>query len=150
MVSVGSQLIDRFSRLVPGFNRRSLALDDLYGLCDIHNIDVVHLPLRRVHGIAFEEDSYRCMYINRLLRIPFQIIAGFHEFCHFDYHTVDSRVCLSMGGLANLSKRERQAQAVGVVALMPAPLIVDMTVDDLMREFEVSRQIAEFRASLCL
>lgn len=141
-------LIERFEYRLPGFNLRPFTLPDLYDLCDELEVSVRRIPMQYLHGCSFVEGGEVFLYINSLLRGPEQVIAGFHEYCHITDHCFDVEAFESTGGLWNLNKRERQAQTVGVVALMPHPLVEGMTVNDLMREFGVSRQVAEFRAAL--
>lgn len=143
-------LIERFSRRIDGFNSRRLTLRDLDLLCSLQNIDVVFTRLRGLHGAALENEGYKYLYINSLLSEPEQVIAGFHEYCHLTDQVVDSNILLSTGGLWNVNKYERQAQIVGVVALMPKLVVEGMTVGDLMHEFGVRREIAEFRLSLMI
>jgi Zn-dependent peptidase ImmA (M78 family) len=106
------------------------------------------MPLRALHGAAVEEDGFQYLIINSLLRGAEKVIAGFHEFCHLTDHVLDVDVFHFTGNLWNVNKYERQANIVGVIALMPAPSIQGLSVEDIMREFGVRREIAEFRASL--
>ena len=143
-------LLERFSNRIPGFNVRPQHLTDLDGLCDELDIEVVQLPMRRLHGVALEDGGFRYLYINRLLDGAEKVIAGFHEYCHLTSHSLNVAVFKSTGGLWNLDKYERQAQIVGTVALMPEPAIRHLSVEEIMREFSVSRRIAEFRFSFTI
>jgi len=143
-------LIERFRSHLPGFNQHSFTLPDLYDICEAIEVRVRRLPMRRLHGCSFVEGGEVYIYINSLIRGPEQVIAGFHEYCHVVDHCFDVEVFQSTGGLWNLTKRERQAQIIGVLALMPAPLIDGMTIDEAMRAFGVRRDVAEFRATLNL
>lgn len=140
-----SRFLDRFAEEVAGFNVRSLCLRDLEQQCEARNIDFIIRPLRTLHGIAIELHEFDFVYVNSLIPDPLKTIAGFHELFHILHHIGDTKRCLSTGGVSCLSKNEFQAQVVGVVALMPDSLVASMSVNDIMREFEVSRQIAEFR-----
>jgi Zn-dependent peptidase ImmA (M78 family) len=145
-----SMLIERFRRRLPGFNVRRFCLRDLYDLCSYRGIDIIQMPLRALHGAAAEEDGYQYIFINSLLQNTEKIVAGFHEFCHLTDHVLDVDVFHFTGSLWNVNKYERQANIIGVLALMPAPSIQGMTVEDIMRQFGVRREIAEFRASLMI
>ena len=50
--------------------------------------------------------------------------------------------------MVNLSRMEREAQIVGALALMPDPLVAGLSLEDMMREFGVSRITAQFRSGL--
>jgi len=141
-------LLEQFSLSIEGFNVRSQSLSDLNRLCDQLDIEVVQFPMRRLHGVALEDDGFKYLYINSRLTGPEKVIAGFHEFCHLTSHSLEMSVLKSTGGLWNLQKYERQAQIVGTIALMPDPSLVGLSIEDIMHEFGVSRLIAEFRAGL--
>jgi Zn-dependent peptidase ImmA (M78 family) len=142
------RLIERTAQRIAGFNERSLNLLDLRALCGVAGIEIVRISFEYLHGYPLYEEGVPYLFINRNLNRSERIIAGFHEFCHFMEHGVFVSRLLSTGNIKNLSRLERQAQIVGTVSLMPAPLIIGMTVEDLMRRFEIRREIAEFRASL--
>ena len=141
-------LLEQFRLTIDGFNVRSQSLNDLGRLCDELEIEVVQMPLRRLHGVALEDDGYKYLYINSRLSGPEKVIAGFHEYCHLTSHSLEMSILKSTGGLWNLQKYERQAQIIGTVALMPDPELSGLSIEEVMQEFGVSRQIAEFRAGL--
>lgn len=103
------------------------------------------MQMRGLHGSAYEEDGYKFIYINPLVSRTEQITAGFHELFHIFNHAGDGRICMSRGATVRISKQEKQAQAVGVIALMPLPIVAQMTIEDMMREFDVPRKLAQFR-----
>jgi Zn-dependent peptidase ImmA (M78 family) len=139
---------DRFAAHVDGFNRKPLRLCDLYAYCERQNIEVVEMQMRQLHGGAHEYEGFQFIYINSLITYSEQIIAGFHELFHTLNHVGNGELCFSYGRVNNLSKQEFQAQAVGVVALMPLTEVYEMTVDRMMYEYTVSRQIAELRFNI--
>ena len=141
-------LLEQFCHAIDGFNVRSQSLHDLGRLCDQLGIEVVQLPLRRLHGVALEDDGFKYLYINSRLSGPEKVIAGFHEYCHLTSHSLDMSILKSTGSLWNLQKYERQAQIIGAVALMPDPALSGLSIEEIMQEFGVSRQVAEFRAGL--
>jgi len=141
-------LVGRFAALVPGFNERALDLEDLAAICDRVGIEVVEVPLRRYHGCAVYVDGLPFLYLNSLLAPPEKIIAGWHEFAHLVDHPPDLRVFTSTGGLWNLGKADRQAQAVGCLALMPDAEVWGLNLPEIMERYGVPRQVAEFRLDL--
>lgn len=144
----GNRFLDRFAEEVDGFNRKTLGGSDLEEVCLSLGIELIERPFRSLHGIAIEFREYNYVYVNSLISEPFKVIAGFHELFHVLHHIGDGKRCLSTGGVFNLSKNEYQAQAAGVIALMPNRIVAEMSVEDMMREFEITRQIAEFRLRL--
>jgi hypothetical protein len=133
---------------IPEFNKRSLRLCDLCRICDEFSIQVVQWQMRRLHGSAYEEDGYRFIFINPLVSYAEQIVAGFHEFEHIISHVGNGEVCQSSGDTLRLSKQEKQAQMVGVIALMPITVVYGMSVEEMMGEFDAPRKLAEFRFSI--
>jgi Zn-dependent peptidase ImmA (M78 family) len=120
----GGLWIDRISREIPGFNERSLNLEDLYKRCDTHHMFISEMPMRRLHGCSFyDEDEQPCLLINSLLNEAERIVAGWHEFAHLLLHTPDGSVFCSTGNLWNHSKTEAQAQTIGVLALIPQTML---------------------------
>lgn len=141
----GTSSLRRFALRVDGFNKRPLRLCDLYTICEDEGIEVIELQMRRLHGGAFEEDGYKFIFLNSLVSYAEQIVAGFHELFHTFNHVGDGVMCYSKGATQRLSKQEKQAQIAGVLALMPLSSVFQMTIEDMMREFDVSRKVAQFR-----
>jgi hypothetical protein len=77
-------------------------------------------------------------------------ITANHETAQILYHPSHPKVFERSGNLWNWSKCNRQAEIVGAVAWMPLATADGLSVDELMREFGVRREVAEFRASLNL
>lgn len=144
----GPLLLDKFSSYIEDFNIERQSLSTLASCCARLEIEIVREPLRRLHGCAIEIDDYKAIYINSLIPEPLQVIVGFHEFCHVVYHAVNAEGCLSTGSNWNYSRIEREAQAVGVIALMPFWEVCCFDVQGIMDYYSVPRRIAEFRAGL--
>ena len=88
------------------------------------------------------------MIINSLLSQPEQIIAGFHELTHLIDQADDPGIFLSNGNLWNRAREERDANIIGVIALMPDREVAGLSACDIMERWQVSRAVAEFRLSL--
>lgn len=143
-----NSFLEKFSVEVEGFNQKSLGLNQLIEICDGKKIELIEKPFRGLHGIAIEDRQHDYIFINQIISYSYKVIAGYHELFHILHHVGNGQECLSYGGVINLSKKEYQAQAVGVIALMPDVMIQGLSIEDLMREFDVSRRIAEFRFCL--
>lgn len=139
-------LVEHFMNALPYFNQRSLTLLDLEQFCRVKDIELLYRPMRFLHGMACEVDGCKVLRVNSLLPLSLKIISGFHELKHFEFDNMD--VCFSDGKLLNLSKIEYQAQKIGAIALMPDYQVLGKSIEDLMHEYEISRQIATFRLSL--
>lgn len=139
-LSTGRLWIDRLSRELPGFNEQPFNLLDLYRFCEQRGVLAEELPMRRLHGCSFYEDGDAFLMVNNLLSEPERIIAGFHELAHLLLHEPDDVFC-STGVLRNHRKIERQAQIVGVIALLP----IRKLHEDLS---DYPRQIVEYRQQI--
>jgi Zn-dependent peptidase ImmA (M78 family) len=140
-------LLERARRRIEDFNRESLGLEDLYHHCDDRHIEVVSMPLRTGHGCSFYRGGFPYIFINPLVSKAEQVIAGWHEYLHLMEH-VPEQATFSTGTFFNLSKMEYQAQVIGVMALMPDPLVRWLNEEEIMGEFGVTQSIARFRLSL--
>lgn len=141
-------LIERFSQRIDGFNVRQQTLEDLYRLCAAIGVTVVELPFRRLHGGAFEDRGEKYLYVNELLPCSERTMTGFHELTHISDHVLEVEPFRSTGNLWNVSKFERQANIIGALAWMPDPLIRGLSIEQIVTEFGVSKNVAEFRLSL--
>jgi Zn-dependent peptidase ImmA (M78 family) len=140
-------LLERARARIENFNRQQLLLEDLFAHCDDRHIEIVWQPMRRAHGCSFYEQDEPFICINPLVSPAEQIIAGWHEYLHLVEHVPDV-VTFSTGTFFNLSKMEYQAQVIGVMALMPDPLVRWLNEEEIMGEFGVTQSIARFRLSL--
>lgn len=143
-------LVERFTEWIPGWGRRQLSLVDFYELSESLGVEVVDYPFEQDAGYAFWVGDIPYVYYSNRLSGSEQVITCYHELAHILYHPPRPEVFKRTGNLWNWSKCDRQAEIVGVVAWMPEPMVHDMTVSDLMREFGVRREVAEFRINLSL
>lgn len=142
-------LIARFRERIPGFNQRRLSLTDLFEICEEQDYCVIETPLRELHGCSFyDDDGQPCMTLNVLLPEGEKTIAGWHEFAHLYDQAPTPSVFCSTGNLWNNRKNERQAQVIGLLALMPDVEVVGMTAADLVEQYGVSYKTAEQRITI--
>jgi hypothetical protein len=141
-------LLERFAHRIRGFNDRQLCLNDLYVLCEERGIEPVEIPMLTLHGCAFNQDGIPFLYINSRLSRAEKVIAGFHEFCHLTDHSLEIGGFKSSGSCWSLSKIERQAQLIGVLAWMPQAQAAGLSVEELVAQYSVKPQIARFRVAI--
>jgi Zn-dependent peptidase ImmA (M78 family) len=110
--------LDKINDLRIGWNRRPLGEEDFYKLCQRFNITVVEMPLetngfyycvKRRHYIAID---------SRLTRLR-KLLVMFHEFAHFLMHAPDTNATASFHGLGKKTRKEREADAFALCALIP-------------------------------
>lgn len=141
-------LIERFETWIGGFNRRSIHFEELLTLCEDNKIDVVLREMPEVHGLAFQVEDQRYIYINRLLSMPMRVFTLSHEFCHAVDQALDTAVFKSTGKLWLKSKAERAANVVGAITLMPSCEIAEMNARQIADYYGIPLKLAEFRLGL--
>ena len=141
-----SLLLERFIARIPGFNERRQTLNDLVFLCDVLDIYFDLIEISPLHGLSLAEKGEFYLFVNSHLPPSLQVIAGFHELAHILDHPLNAHQ--ANGHLWNYDKLERQAQTIGVVALMPESLLAGADVTEVMERFDVPFDIAMFRLSL--
>ncbi len=139
-------LVERFTQWIPGWGARQLSLMDFYSVCEQLGIEAVEYTLDGADGYALWAGGSPYIYISNRLPGPEKVIAGFHEIAHILYHPNDPKPLKFF----NYGKADRQAAIVGAVAWMPGRLAWGQTVEGLMEEFGVSREVASFRFGLKL
>lgn len=143
-----SLILETLSQLIPDINRRSLTIEDFYQDAARFGIRAREMPLREIHGGSVYYRGRPYIRINRLLSPPEKVIAGYHELTHILAHAPELAPFMSSGSCWNHGRDERDAQTVGVIALMPSAAVVGREIEVLMEEFGVKREIAEYRLQL--
>jgi len=140
-------LVDFFTKRIDGFNVQSLTSDDLALECERSGITILSDHFEKAHGGSLWVDEYPFIFLSDSLSEPEKVVTGFHEFCHLEFDPPGD-IFLSTGNLWNWQKAERQANIVGVIALMPDTEVIRMTVDRMMGYYGISRELAQFRFDL--
>lgn len=144
-------LVERITQLIPGWGVKQLTLDTLEKYCATQSIICTELPLIEADGYAFYQHRIPHIYYSSRLPYPQKVITGYHELCHILIDAPDPEMFKRQNPRCwNFNKWDRKAEIVGVVAWMPETRARGLSVEELMREFDVSRDSAEFRASLNL
>jgi len=143
-------LVERFRQWIPGWSQQQLSFAGFLDFCDWLGIRVMRCRLLDAYGYAFWIGATPYIYLSNHIGGPELVITSWHEVCHILYHPSHPEVFKRTGNLWNWSKCHRQAEIIGVMAWMPHGVADEMATDELMREFGVRREVAEFRASLNL
>jgi hypothetical protein len=141
------QILSRFDALVPEFGKRSFSLDDLHDQCSLDKIDVVEMEMALGHGLSWTDRGGDCTYVNRLITPSQRIIAGWHEYCHIQCHPTEARVLASLGPLANRTRWEVEANAVGIIALIPRVALQAPAIE-IAHEYCVIQEVTDYRLQL--
>jgi Zn-dependent peptidase ImmA (M78 family) len=125
--------LDKISDLKVGWNLRPLTEDDFYCLCRRHRLTVVEMPLetdgfyycvKRRHYIAVD---------SRLPRVR-KLLVMFHEFAHFLMHSPDTNTTASFHGVGTKTRKEREADAFALCALIPRRWVESRMPEELADE----------------
>ena len=122
--------LEKISNLRIGWNKRPLTDDDFYRLCRRHRITVVEMPLR-TDGFYYCVKRRHFIAVNSGLPHLHKLLVMFHEFAHFLMHSPDTNTTASFHGLCKKNRKEREADAFALCALIPTTWIRSRTLDEL-------------------
>lgn len=70
--------------------------------------------------------------INSKLRPPQKLFVMFHEFAHYLIHAPDRGVTANFHGIGRRTRKEIEADSFAVCALIPKPMVENLTVQELI------------------
>ncbi|MCA1589153.1 MAG: ImmA/IrrE family metallo-endopeptidase [Acidobacteria bacterium] len=111
-------LLDKISRLRCGWNKRPLTEADFYRLCARKKITVVEMPLA-TNGFYYCVKNKHFIAISTRLASPTRLLVMFHEFAHYLMHAPDTGVTANFHGVGFKTRKELEADAFALCALMP-------------------------------
>lgn len=103
---------------LPGLNKRPFTLADFYRICRREKIKVHEIPLR-VPGFYMVNRGHAHLYLNSALRGVAFLLAALHELGHHFLHAPPTRTVAYFYRLPPNSKKELEAQAFALIALIP-------------------------------
>jgi len=110
--------LTKISDLRIGWNRRPLGENDFYSLCRRFQITVVEMPLQTNGFYYCVKRKHFIAVSSRLSRLE-KLLVMFHEFAHFLMHSPDTNTTASFHGLGKTTRKEREADAFALCALIP-------------------------------
>lgn len=119
--------LERLKRF--GWNRRILDLDDFYRLCKRERIATRTLDFRLVKGSYMMFDGAPVIFLKASLRESKLTEVAWHEVGHYVYHAPGIQC------YGRHRKTETQADYVAACALIPKPLLLSRTTDELIDIF---------------
>jgi Zn-dependent peptidase ImmA (M78 family) len=140
-------ILDKISRLRCQWNKRALTEGDFYKLCKRRRITVVEMPLRT-------SGFYYCVlgrhYIALDSRLPNQkkLFVMFHEFAHYLMHAPDAGVTANFHGVGKKTRKEAEADAFALCAIIPKTWIESRTVYEIIDDEGIPEAILKERLSL--
>jgi len=137
---------EKLSNLRVGWNRRPLGESDFYRLCRRFRITVVEMPLS-TNGFYYCVKGRHFIAISSKLPPIEKLLVMFHEFGHFLMHSPDTNTTASFHGLGIRTRKENEADAFALCALIPKTWLETREVSELIDE-GLSIEILEQRFSL--
>ncbi|MBK6750525.1 MAG: ImmA/IrrE family metallo-endopeptidase [Pyrinomonadaceae bacterium] len=126
-------VVDKISPLCPGWNKRPLTEDDFYQLCKRFRIGVTEMPLT-VGGFYHRVSGRDFIAVDSRLSGAERVLVLFHELGHFLLHTPDSGATASFHGVQRSSRKEIEADAFALCAVIPKTLLESRSTDELIAE----------------
>lgn len=126
-------LIEKISRLRCNWNKKSLTEEDFYRLCGRLGITVVEMPLT-TNGFYYCVKRKHYIAIDSRLKKHKKLFVMFHEFAHYLMHAPDTNTTANFHGVGKRTRKELEADAIALCALIPKPWIETRTTQELHDE----------------
>jgi Zn-dependent peptidase ImmA (M78 family) len=139
--------LDKFSDLKCHWNKKPLTDEDFYRLGKRHKITVQEMPLR-VSGFYYCMLGRHYIAINSRLGHPKKLFVMFHEFAHYLIHAPDSGATANFHGIGKKTRKEFEADAFAVCALIPRPVVESRSVQDLIEVEGLPEELVRQRIDL--
>lgn len=125
--------LDKITKLKCKWNEKALSQDDFYRLCRRSKVNVVEMPLR-VSGFYYCLLGKHHIAINSRLGPEQKLFVMFHEFAHFLMHAPDDGVTANFHGVGRKTRKEKEADAFALCALIPRTRIESGQIDELIED----------------
>ena len=123
--------LDKISRLRIQWNKKPLTQDDFYRLCKRHKVTVQEMPLQ-VSGFYYCVLGRHYIAIDSRLRQHKKLFVMFHEFAHYLMHAPDTGVTANFHGVGGKTRKEAEADAFALCAMIPKTWIECRHLNELM------------------
>jgi len=137
----------KFTNLGIGWNERPLTETDFYKLCRKHKITAEEIPLT-VSGFYYCVMGKHFIAIDTKLSPAKKLFVMFHEFAHFLMHAPNYNETASFHGVGNQTRKEREADAFALVALIPKIWLETRTPDELIADEGITADMLRDRVEL--
>lgn len=124
-------ILDKLSHLRTGSNKRSLDENDFYNICKHFKIGVTEMPLT-VSGFYYRVAGRDFIAIDSRLTGLKKLLVMFHELGHFLLHAPDSGVTANFHGVGCRSRKEKEADAFALSAIIPRTLLETRSIDEIV------------------
>jgi len=137
-------LNDKISNLGIGWNERPLDEADFYSLCKRFRISVTEMPLA-TDGFYYRVMGRDFIAVDSRLSGQFKLAVLFHELAHFLFHAPETGATANFHGLGRRTRKEREADAFALCALIPRVWIENRLIAELIDDGSFSAQMIAAR-----
>jgi Zn-dependent peptidase ImmA (M78 family) len=134
--------LDKIDSLHIGWNRRPLSEDDFHRLCKKFRVTVVEMPLE-TDGFYYCVKRRHFIAVSSRLSSTQKLLVMFHEFAHFLMYSPDSNTTANFHGLGRKTRKEREADAFALCALIPKSWIETGDIRELIDEGFPTKMLKE-------
>lgn len=134
-------LADKISKLQIGWNERPLTEVDFTALCALFDVRVDEQPLG-VSGFYYRAMGRDFIAVDSRLAWPEKLGVLFHELGHFLLHAPRSGAAVGFRGVGPSTRKEREADAFALCALIPQSWVRSRPVDELFRDGFTAEMVA--------
>jgi len=117
---------EKIDRLCVQWNKKPLTEEIFYRLCKRHKVTVHELTLT-TSGFYYCVKKKHFIAVDSRLKPPKKLFVLFHEFAHYLMHAPDTGATANFYGVGGRTRKEREADAFALCALMPRTWIEDGT-----------------------
>lgn len=139
--------LDQISELRCGWNKKPLSEETFHRLCKRRKITVVEMPLR-TNGFYYCVKGKHYIAIDSKLKRFDKLFVMFHEFAHYLMHAPDTGTTANFHGVGKRTRKEREADAFALCALIPTKWIEERALDELHGEEGIPLAILKERREI--
>jgi Zn-dependent peptidase ImmA (M78 family) len=116
-----------------GWNEKPLGEDDVYSLCSRFGVRIDESPMT-VGGFYYRLLGQDFLAIDSRLSGPQKLLVLFHELGHFLLHVPDDGPVADFHHVGRRTRKEREADAFALCAILPRALIADRSPSELIED----------------
>ena len=135
---------DKISKLNIAWNRCALTEDDFHRICRKLKITAVEYPLT-TNGFYYSVMGGHYIVVDSRLTGVKKLLVMFHELAHFLFHTPDHGVTANFHGVGGKTKKEAEADAFALCALVPAVWLKSRLIHHISEEEGIPHAILRDR-----
>lgn len=138
---------EKISKLRCLWNERPLTEEDFHRLCKVQKVTVQEMPLR-VSGFYYCVLGKHYIAIDSKLKKHDKLFVMFHEFAHYLMHSPDSGTTANFHGVGKKTRKEAEADAFALCALIPKIWIETRTLQELIEDEGFASEIVKERREI--